>query len=279
MIYILIATILFGVGDALWKPILEKFHLMSAMRARTVITTSFLILLTILFGSHKLGTTSDYLGALLPSCLSTVAFIFLIKAFKKSSVSVVITMNSFALIVSQIVSFILFKESINFLHYSLILSLIIVSIFLLNSGKLAITPGIKYALISSTLFGISYPLLSIPADSIGNFQTGAIQEIVLLIVILILYNNSENKSDTPFLTFIKTPEIVLVALFSAIGLTLLFYSYSVMPVYKVHLISSFVPIPALIFARVVYKEKLQNIQKVGVAISLFCTYMIATEFI
>jgi drug/metabolite transporter (DMT)-like permease len=278
VIFILLATVLFGIGDALWKPILEKHEMILAIRARTIITTSVLILIAVLLGKHELGRFSDYLSAIFPSFLSATAFIFLIKAFKHSSVSVVITMNSLSLIVSQIVAFILFKETINPVHYSFVLVGIITSIVLLNSGEFKISKGIKYAIVSSILFGIAYPLLSIPSVTIGNFQTSAIQEIVLLVVILSIFKTSRQNPPS-ILALIRTPSIILVALFVAVGLSLLFYSYTIMPVYKAHLISSFVPIPALIFARIVYKEKLHSIQKVGVAISLGCTFLIVTEFI
>ena len=46
VIFILIATILFGIGDALWKPILEKHEVIPAMRARTIISSSLRILFT-----------------------------------------------------------------------------------------------------------------------------------------------------------------------------------------------------------------------------------------
>jgi drug/metabolite transporter (DMT)-like permease len=249
------------------------------MRARTIITTSVLIVIAAFLGKHEIGSIENYLSAIIPSLLSTVAFIFLIKAFKHSSVSVVITMNSLSLIVSQIVAFILYNKSVNIVPYSIVLLGIITSIFLLNSGKFVISKGIKYAILSATLFGIAYPLLSIPASTIGNYQTSAIQEIVLLATLLFLFKSKAEKNTESIIKLIKQPSIFFVALFVACGLSLLFYSYTIMPVYKVHLISSFIPIPALIFARVAYNEHLQNIQKAGVLLSLLCTYLIVTEFV
>ena len=278
MIYVLLTTLFFGVGDALWKPVLDKFEVLPALRARTIITTSILAIIALIVNEHPLGSSSDYLSAIIPSFLAVFGFLYLIKAFKKSSVSLVITLSSATLAVSQITAFVLFKEEINVANYILILILVFVSIFLLNGAKFRIEKGIRYALFSSLLFGIAYPLLSIPSESIGSYQTALIQEIVVLLVFSGLVYFKVKKSP-PIRTMILNKSILAVAICSSLGLSLMFYSYTILPVYKVHLITSFVPIPALIFARLVYKERLTRVQHVGVVISLVCSYLIVSGFV
>ncbi|PCJ80715.1 MAG: hypothetical protein COA49_07760 [Bacteroidetes bacterium] len=278
MIYVLLTTLFFGIGDALWKPVLDEFEVLPSIRARTIITTCFLGIFALALNEHPLSSSLEYLSAIIPSFLAGFGLLFLIKAFKNSSVSLVITLNSATLAVSQISSFTLFKEDINATNYTLIIVLILVSIFLLNGAKFRIEKGIKYALFSSLLFGISYPLLSIPSESIGSYQTALIQEIVVLVVFSGLVYWKVDKSP-PLKKMLLNKNILAVALCSSIGLTLLFYSYTILPVYKVHLITSFVPIPALIFARLVYKERLTRTQQIGVLISLICSYLIVTGFV
>ena len=280
MIFVLLATIFFGVSDSFWKPILDSHSVIPAMKIRTIISSFVLILITLIFGKLDQGSLYEYSTAIVPSLLSATAFICLVKAFKKSSVSVVITINSLTLIVAQVTAFILFHEVVNFFNYSLVLVLIITSIFLLNGGKLKFNKGIKFAVIASILFGISYPLLSIPSNTIGSFQTGVIQELVLLISLFIVSWLSPTERSTPNnIDYFKNINIYIVALGAALGISLLFYSYTILPVYQVQLICSFVPVIALIISGMVFKERLTKIQKVGVTASLIATLLIVTDFV
>ena len=262
----------------LWKPVLDDFKILPALRARTIITTLILAILTFIFNERPLGSPSDYLNAVFPSVLAAMGFLYLIKAFKNSSVSLVITLSSATLAISQVTAFILFKEEIILGNYALVMCLILISIFLLNGAKFRIERGIKYALISSLFFGISYPLLSIPSLSIGSYQTALVQEIIVLIIFSTSVHFRVKKSP-PIGIMLRNRKILSVAIFSSLGLSLFFYSYTVLPVYKVHLVTSFEPVIALLYARLAYKERLTPTQTGGVLISLFSSYLIATGLV
>jgi uncharacterized membrane protein len=88
VIYVLLTTLFFGVGDALWKPVLDKFEVLPALRARTIITTSILAIIALIVNEHPLGSSSDYLSAIIPSFLAVFGFLYLIKAFKKNNIRV-----------------------------------------------------------------------------------------------------------------------------------------------------------------------------------------------
>ena len=276
MIYILLSTLFFGFSDVLWKLILKKYNYNSAVLSRTIISSTLLIIFAFLFGNSTLASGYNYLLIILFGSVSAFAFMFLIKALEISAISVVITLNSVTLIVTQITSFLFFDDPINWIRYSLVFILILTAIFLLNKAEFVLSKGIKYALCSSVLFGISYPLLSIPVLEVGNFQTAAIQEITLLFwVILYGYKNRKVTKLNLHFSF----RIIGLALFAAFGVSLLFYAYSFMEVYKVHMIASFSPVPALLIAIIVLKERVTKIQIVGILLSICATYLIVTNFI
>lgn len=235
-----------------------------------------LIVFAFLFGNSTFASGYNYLLIILFGSLSAFAFMFLVKAFETEAISVVITLNSATLIVTQITSFLFFDDKVDWMRYSLVFAMILIAIFLLNKAEFILSKGIKYALYSSVLFGIAYPLLSIPVLEVGNFQTAAIQEITLLFWVLV-YGYKNRKESKLNLNF--SFDIIAIALLAAFGVSFLFYAYSFMEVYKVHLIASFYPVPALVLAFFVFKERLTKLQILGIFLSVFATYLIATNFI
>jgi len=276
MIYALLSALFFGSADALWKPIISKYNYNSIILSRTIFSLAFLVAFVILSDNLKLGTLSNYLLVIFLGTISAVAFLLLIKAFELASTSIVITLNSVTLIISQITAFVFLDELVNWKEYILVFAFIILAVFLLNNLKFKLNTGIKYAIASSVLFGVAYPLLAIPVQVIGAYQTAALQEITLLFWIGIFVCKSKAKEKVQFLV---NQEVLLLALLSAGGISLLFFAYSFMEVYKVHLISSFYPIPALLIAFFIYKEKISIYQFFGIVLSILSTYLIATNFI
>ena len=276
MLYALLSALFFGSSDAFWKPVISKYSYNSIVLSRTIFSCLFLVVFVLLSGNFKLASITDYLLVLFLGTISAFAFMFLIKAFELASTSIVITLNSATLIVSQITAFLFFDELVNWKNYSLVFVFIMLAVLLLNNLKFKLNTGIKYALISSVLFGIAYPLLSISVNAIGNYQTAALQELTLLfwITVYVFKNRSTEK-----VRLLVNKEVLGLAVLSAGGLSLLFYSYSFMEVYKVHLISSFYPIPALLIAFFIFKEKISIYQFFGIALSIASTYLIATNFI
>ena len=276
MIYALLSMIFFGVSDALWRPTVSKYSYNSIVFSRTIVSSLALLLFAILFEEYKSVSYSYYLMVFFFGSMASFAFMFLIKAFEYASTSIVITLNSATLIVTQITSFLFFDEKVIWGNYILVFSLILAAILMLNNLSFKLNKGIKYALASSVLFGVAYPLLSIPVIHIGNYQTAFVQEITLLFWILI-YVYKNRSIERPKVLFNKS--VITLGMLSSVGLSFLFYAYSFMEVYKVHLISSFYPIPALLIAFLCYKEKLSKVQVVGMLLSLLSTFLIGIDFI
>jgi len=276
MIYALLSALFFGSSDAFWKPVIAKYSYNSIVLSRTVFSSLFLLVFVLLSENLNLATFPDYLLVLFLGTISAFAFMYLIKAFELAATSIVITLNSVTLIVSQITAFLFFDELVNWKNYSLVFVFIMLAVLLLNNLKFKLNTGIKYALISSVLFGIAYPLLSIPVHTIGNYQTAALQELTLLFWIVVYVYKRPHVEKTKLLV---NKEVLVLAILSAGGLSLLFYAYSFMEVYKVHLISSFYPIPALLIAFFIYKEKISIYQFFGIILSILSTYLISTNFI
>ena len=195
MLYALLSGLFFGSSDALWKPVISKYSYNSIVLSRTIFSSLILLVFVLLSGNLNLAYIPDYLLVLFLGTIAAFAFTFLIKAFEHEATSIVITLNSVTLMVSQITAFLLFNELVNWKNYSLVFAFIMLAVLLLNNLKFSLNKGIKYALISSVLFGIAYPLLSISVNAIGNYQTASLQEITLLfwITVYVFKNRSTEK--------------------------------------------------------------------------------------
>jgi len=276
MIYALLSALFFGSSDAFWKPIISKYSYNSIVLSRTIFSSLFLLVFVLLSGNLNIADISDYLLVLFLGSVSAFGFLFLIKAFELGSTCIVISLNSTTLIISQITAFMFFDELVNWKNYSIVFAFIMLAILLLNNLEFKLNTGIKYALASSLLFGIAHPLLAISVHAVGNYQTAALQEITLLSWIVVYIKKTKSTEKVKFLI---NREVLVLATLSTVALSLLFYAYSVIEVYKVHLISSFYPIPALLIAFFIYKEKISIYQFFGIVLSILSTYLIATNFI
>ena len=69
-------------------------------------------------------------------------------------------------------------------------------------------------------------------------------------------------------------KIILLSLLSAIAVILFFYSYTVLQVYKVNLISNFHPIGGMVIAIILFKEHLSRYQILGAISSIIACVLI-----
>jgi len=170
------------------------------------------------------------------------------------------------------VSFILFKEPIVWKYYFIQIGLSIFTVICFNGFNFNLRKGIKYGLLASLCFGIAYPLAGIPIEKIGYQTTIFIQEAIILILFFCIgYYTKKTKIDLKIYYDVK---IILLSLLSSIAVILFFYSYTVLQVYKVNLISNFHPIGGMVIAIILFKEHLSRYQILGAISSIIACVLI-----
>ena len=265
MFYILLSTILFGLLDSLWGLTINKYGHFDTLFHRTIISVTILII----FSLSLIEFTWDFLMTLLSILSGIVSFLgvySLTKAFAISGTISIVVLNIVTILIGQLVSLLLFKSDIDVTIYILQIIFSILIISLLNNFSLKVNKGLKLGLISSLCFGFSYPLLGIPIDILGNVQTTLIQEFTVFLCI-ILWGLGQNKLQFKKEIILKK-EILSLGIITSVCLLLYFYSYTILPVYKVNLISNFYPVSAIIFSYFLFKDRISKIQFIGVFLSL-----------
>ena len=191
---------------------------------------------------------------------------FLAKAFSLETTTNVLFLNIFTLLIAQLFSFILFKETIQWKYYPIEIGLSILTVLCFNGFDFKLRKGLIYGLLASICFGIAYPLAGIPIKEIGFKTTIFIQEMTILTMFLCFgYFVKKTKIDLKIYLDIK---ILALSVLSAIAVILFFYSYTVTEIYKVNLISNFHPVGGMIVSIILFGERLTKYQILGVVSSI-----------
>ena len=266
MITAVLGVLFFGFADALWRPSVLHHGLHKVLLHRTVLTTLILGLYLLTDIQHfKFNIPMIGVG-ILSGVIAGFGLYFLAKAFSLETTTNVLFLNIFTLLIAQLFSFILFKETIQWKYYPIEIGLSILTVLCFNRFDFRLRKGLIYGLLASICFGIAYPLAGIPIKEIGFKTTIFIQEITILTMFLCFgYFIKKTKIDLKIYLDIK---ILALSVLSAIAVILFFYSYTVIEIYKVNLISNFHPVGGMIVSIILFDERLTKYQILGVVSSI-----------
>ena len=260
-------VLLFGIADALWRPSILHHGQHKVLLHRTVLTTLILGLFLLTDIQHFKFNIPMIGVAILSGVIAGVGLYFLVKAFSLETTTNVLFLNVFTLLIAQLFSFILFEESIQWKYYPIQIGLSILTVFCFNGFDFKLRKGLLYGLLASLCFGIAYPLAGVPIKEIGFKTTIFIQEITILSMFLCFgYFMKKIKIDFKIYLDIK---ILALSTLSAIAVILFFYSYTVLEIYKVNLISNFNPVGGIIVSIILFNERLTKYQILGIVSSVF----------
>ena len=272
MITAVLGVLFFGFADALWRPSVLHHGLHKVLLHRTVLTTLILGLYLLLDIQHfKFNIPMIGVG-ILSGVIAGFGLYFLAKAFSLETTTNVLFLNIFTLLIAQLFSFILFKETIQWKYYPIEIGLSILTVLCFNGFDFKLRKGLIYGLLASICFGIAYPLAGVPIKEIGFKTTIFIQEITVLTMFLCFgYFIKKRKIDLKIYLDIK---ILALSVLSAIAVILFFYSYTVIEIYKVNLISNFHPVGGMIVSIILFDERLTKYQILGVVSSIVVCLLI-----
>tara|TARA_B100000497_G_scaffold48630_1_gene56132 strand:- start:779 stop:1612 length:834 start_codon:yes stop_codon:yes gene_type:complete len=273
MITAILGVLCFGVADALWRPNVLRYGHFKVLLHRTLLTTIFLGCFFLYNFENQTFDFSMIFVAILSGVIAGVGLYFLVKAFSLESTANILFLSIFTLLVSQLFSLILFDNSINWLQYLIQISLSLLAVLCFNQFNLKIRKGLQYGLLACICFGITYPLAGIPIQSIGYSATIFTQEVVIFAAFL--FFSYFNKTTTIDIKMYFDFKIIALSVLSSAAVILFFYSYTLIEIYKVNLISNFHPVGGLLASMIFFKEKLSFLQWCGVVISLMTCVLIS----
>ncbi len=263
----------FGIADALWRPNILKHGHLQVLLHRTLLTTVLLSCFFFINHNNQHYDFSMVCIAILSGGIAGAGLYFLVKAFQTESTANILFLNIITLLVSQLSALLLFDDSLDWPLYLTQLSLSMLAVLCFNQFKLRIRKGLQFGVLASICFGVAYPLAGVPIQSIGHSVTIFCHELVILFGFLILsYFKKTLVIDFKIYSDIK---IITLSILSTIAVILFFYSYTLIEVYKVNLISNFHPIGGLLVSMVFFREKLSFFQWGGVVISLLTCILIS----
>ncbi len=209
------------------------------------------------------------------SLIGYVALISFYNALSKGKVGLVSPVANSAVIFTVIFSTIFFHESlapVQWIAIFLIVSGIILTSLNLRSVRdsslFKLSSGIPYALITCLLWGLVFFLFKIPVTILGPILTSLISEVGLMIFSGIDLRVSKTYFKIPDRKVLKL--VFLVAFFGAIGL--LFFNLGInqenSSVGVIAAISFANPLVAILYGKIVYKEKLNFQQWIAVFLIL-----------
>ena len=272
MITAVLGVLFFGFADALWRPSVLHHGLHKVLLHRTVLTTLILGLYLITDIQHFKFNIPMIAMGILTGVIAGFGLYFLVKAFSLEKTTNVLYLNIFTLLIAQLFSFILFEESIRWEYYTIQIGLSILTVLCFNGFDFKLRKGLLYGLLASLCFGIAYPLAGVPIKEIGFKTTIFIQEITSLFIFLCFgYYIKKIRIDFKIYFDIK---ILALSVLSAFAVILFFYSYTVIEIYKVNLISNFHPVGGMIVSIILFGERLTKYQILGVVSSIIVCLLI-----
>lgn len=273
MITAILGVMCFGIADALWRPNVLLYGHLKVLLHRTLLTTVLLAGFFFLNHNNQHYDLSMVCVAILSGVIAGAGLYFLVKAFQMESTPNILFLNIITLLVSQLSALLLFDDSLDWPLYLTQISLSVLAVLCFNQFKLKIRKGLQFGVLACICFGVAYPLAGVPIQSIGHSATIFCQELVILCGFLILsYFKKTLVIDFKIYSDFK---IIGLSILSTIAVILFFYSYTLLEVYKVNLISNFHPVGGLLVSMVFFREKLSFFQWCGVVISLLTCILIS----
>ncbi len=281
----LLSMLMFGTSNALWRKPISKLVVQEAIIYRTVFSVLFFIvlLLTVDDGGWQVSNTAwginIWVFASVVSCLSYFGLFFFNKALQQTSTGMVVIVVTSSYLFGQFTSFVMLGESPSkgyIIPFSLFIIAILVSDYK-SVSQFKISKGVWFALLASMFWGITLPLLSIPAKQIGYVKTGLVLELSVMFMSFLglklmqkqTLNLSRFKNDLSF--------FILLGCLAGGGVLFNNLSYTKIPVYIAGSISSVTHIVSIFAARILFSEKLKLYQYLAAGISVIAIFILTSQ--
>lgn len=275
-----IAMLGFGMGNAIAKVPIQKIGSEKTIFYRNVIISILLFFVLIFFGQAAVFSTKYILLAFLIAGIGYIPLLFFYKALNLGKVGIVSPVANSSTIFTVLFSIIFFHETISF-GQGLSIAFIILGIILIslnpkdfrNSHLLKISSGIPYALITSVLWGLVFFLWKIPVSVLGPILTVLIVEFGTMLCSATHIYVSKKDFRLPDKRMLKY--LFFISLGGAIGG--LFFNMGIQRanVSIVSPIAAAAPLVATLYGKVVFKEKISQLQYLAILIIILGVILVS----
>ncbi len=280
----IISMLSFGISNALWRKPIDRMRAEEAIVYRSVFSLSFFIILIFIFddtqptAAPKAFGLNIWLFTILISCLSYFGLYFFNLGLKEKATGLVATVSTTSFLFGQFAAFVFLGESFsaNYMVPFLLFLIMLVINDYHSLKKFKLSKGIFYGLLAAVFWGLTLPLLAIPANKLGFIKTGLILESSVLLMSFLslrfLY-----KQNLKWLSFKKHVHyFILLGLLAGNGVLFNNLSYTKIPVHIAGALSSSTHIITIFVAWLLFKEKLKIHQYIAALISGIAIYYITT---
>ena len=280
------SMVCFGITNVLWKPPLATLPVTILILVRTVLTSSFfliLILLNLYFQFDSLNSFYKPFGDLRFSDVAITVGIcsinywglfFYNKSLSYTRTGVTIIISCIGTIVAILFSVFLYREAIT-QSQILIFILFIVGLWFLENLdssflKLKLSKGVVYALLS-LLFWSTWPLYRIAFERVGILWFSLILEctVLMLTFLIICFSGELGQLVSYKLAVLKNAKwIIALGLLGFGGVLFTNLAISGQAVSSYAIFGLVQPLISLSFAAIFLRERLTKLQYVGITIIL-----------
>ncbi|MFC1653552.1 DMT family transporter [Patescibacteria group bacterium] len=275
-IFSLATMVLWGIENAISKKYSEKIESSSLMLYRGGFTIPITLISLYVYRSTANFNLQYILIGFVISALSYFGYYLLLEGYKRGSVGVISPISSARILIAVLIGYTFLGDDASLME--------IISIFIIFTGVFLSSidfksfktsalfkkeSGVSFALLSALVWGISFPLFSIPSSVLGAFLFASVLEVTTP-SISILKQGLKGKlrvSKEEFKDNIRG--IAAIGIFGGLGSVFVNLGYSTKEVAIVSSVSGSVPLVALLYSKVFYKEKLTTLQQISAALIIF----------
>ncbi len=268
IIYALVAMFGFGLSNGIMKVPARKMSGIKNILYRNIITSTS-IGIAILFMPYYISW--KYIAfAVFVSVVGYIPLLTFYKALEKSDIGIVSPVANSAIVFTVIFSVILFGESLNIrqvLAIGVILAGIIFTSIDLNNFRRQqfMKSGIPFALITCVLWGLFFAISKVPINVLGPILSSFIFEFCGAVIAFFHLKLRKEKLDIPegLITY-----LLYLGIFGAVAAVSYNIGLSKSDISIVAAVTLANPIVAVMYGRIVYKEKLSLQQMTAIIVTI-----------
>lgn len=274
IVFSFIAMLGFGLETGVEKKFSKQLGAVKLIIFRNIFVVAFTFIALVYFINTVTFDIKYLFFGVFISIASYGGIFFFLKALCLGKVGLVSPIVGTRGLLSSFIGIIFFREiltsiqmiSILVVFIGIVLSTINFKDFK-NSNLLSKKSGIPYAILAAIFWGITFPLFSIPAAVLGAFLFTFILESSILFASLIhskVLCISVKNNSTPFKqNFVG---LLVIGLLGSLGSVFMNLAYATGQISSVSTILSCVPLVALLYGWLVYKEKMKTKQYIAVVL-------------
>ena len=279
VLYALIGTIGWGLSGGAAKKLIERFGPVRAIVIRNIVATTVLGGLTLFVGIPETITYPMFFFGLFLAISGYFPFILLMTGLGYGKVGVVYPVAEGWVVLAALIGFLFLGDIFSFEKLGA-LTLIIVGVLLVcidfdefrKSDIFSIRSGVPFAAFSAFLWGLIFAFFTIPSVALGGiFFAFMVEGVVLVSAVVHLTLVRREPVLRPRAADMKavwklSPYILCAGVGAAVGTSFINFGYATGEVALVSAIAGGHVVIAALFARAMYKEKLNLRQYMGLTV-------------